>query len=131
MALPFIIGGTGERPRGVGDELQSPGGTMRRAETLSISVAECYCASDRALGAPLVAVDFGPPYHIDLWLTYHSEFKTSERHRIVIEWLRRIFDPKLYPCFRDEFIHSNDLVDMMGAQRESYGLDGFRADLPE
>lgn len=84
-----------------------------------------------ALGAPLVAVDFGPFYHIDLWLTYHSEFKTSERHRIVIEWLRRIFDPKLYPCFRDEFIHPNDLVDMMKAQREGYGLDGFRAAVPE
>ena len=84
-----------------------------------------------AMGAPLVAVDFGPPYHIDLWLTYHGEFKTSERHRIVIEWLRRIFDPKLYPCFRDEFIHPNDLVDLMKAQRETYGLEGFRAAVPE
>lgn len=75
-----------------------------------------------ALGAPLVAVDYGPPYHIDLWLTYHSEFKTSERHRIVIEWLRKIFDPKLHPCFRDEFIHPDDLVEMMKTQREGYGL---------
>ncbi len=84
-----------------------------------------------ALGAPLVAVDFGPPYYIDLWLTYHSEFRTSERHRLVIEWLRRIFDSKLYPCFRDEYIHPNDLVSMMEAQRESYGLEGFRAALPK
>ena len=84
-----------------------------------------------ALGAPLVAVDFWPPHHIDLWLTYHSEFRTSERHRIVIEWLRRIFDPKLHPCFRDEFIHPNDLVDTMKAQREVYGRDDYRAAVPE
>lgn len=84
-----------------------------------------------ALGAPLVAVDYGNPYNIDLWLTYHSEFKTSERHRVVIDWLRRIFDPKIYPCFRDEFIHPNDLVGLMQAQRESYGLEGFQAAVPD
>lgn len=84
-----------------------------------------------ALGAPLVAVDYGTRYHIDLWLTYHSEFRTSERHRIVIDWLRRIFDPKTYPCFRDEFIHPNDLIGMMQKQRESYGLDGFQAAVPD
>jgi len=83
-----------------------------------------------AMGAPLVAVDYGPPYHIDLWLTYHGEFKSSERHRIVIEWLRKIFDPKLHPCFRDEFIHPNELVEMMKAQREGYGLNGFNAAIP-
>lgn len=83
-----------------------------------------------ALGAPLVAVDYGTRYHIDLWLTYHGEFRKSERHRIVIDWLRRIFDPKTYPCFRDEFIHPNDLVGMMEKQRESYGLDGFQATVP-
>ena len=40
------------------------------------------------------------------------------------------FDPKLHPCFRDEFIHPNDLVEMMKAQREGYGLDGFNAAIP-
>jgi DNA-binding transcriptional LysR family regulator len=84
-----------------------------------------------ALGAPLVALEYDAPYFIDLWLTYHAEFKKSERHRIVIDWLRRIFDPVAYPCFRDEFIHPNDLIRMLEAQRENYGLEGFRAAIPD
>src|SRR5256885_3289208 len=60
-----------------------------------------------ALGAPLVAIDLGINYHMDLWLTYHKEFRNSDRHKLVIEWLKSIFDPKVYACFRDEFIHPN------------------------
>lgn len=80
-----------------------------------------------ALGAPLVPVDMGVSHHTDLWITYHKEFRSSERHRIVIDWLKKIFDAKLYPCFRDEFIHPNDLVPMMRETRESFGLRGFTA----
>jgi len=80
-----------------------------------------------ALGAPLVAVDLDVNYHMDLWLTYHREFRNSERHRLVISWLKSIFDPKIYPCFRDEFIHPDLLVPMMAPARESFGLDGYAA----
>jgi DNA-binding transcriptional LysR family regulator len=80
-----------------------------------------------ALGAPLVAVDMGVSHHADLWLTYHKEFRNSDRHKIVIEWLRKIFDPRTHACFRDEFIHPNALVPMMTASRESFGLHGFAA----
>ena len=80
-----------------------------------------------ALGAALVAVDLGVNHHTDLWLTYHKEFRTSDRHKIVIGWLRRIFDPKTYPCFRDEFIHPNDLVSMMASVRDSFDLKGHAA----
>src|SRR5262249_39335570 len=67
-----------------------------------------------ALGVPLIAVDMqGFGHHADLWLTYHKEFRNSDRHKIVIEWLKRIFDPRTYACFRDEFIHPNALVPMM------------------
>jgi DNA-binding transcriptional LysR family regulator len=83
-----------------------------------------------ALGAPLVAVDLGVNHHIDLWLTYHREFRHSDRHKIAIEWLRKIFDPKAFPCFRDEFIHPNDLVSMMARTRDSFGLDGYTAAAP-
>jgi DNA-binding transcriptional LysR family regulator len=78
-----------------------------------------------ALGAPLVAVDIGVRHHMDFWLTYHPDLKTSRRHMIVIDWLKRVFDPKTYPCFRDEFIHPNDLVPLMAGVRESLGIDGF------
>jgi DNA-binding transcriptional LysR family regulator len=80
-----------------------------------------------ALGAPLVAIDLGINYHMDLWLTYHREFRNSDRHKIVIDWLKKIFDPKVHACFRDEFIHPNDLVPMMKASRESFGIDGYAA----
>jgi DNA-binding transcriptional LysR family regulator len=78
-----------------------------------------------ALGAPLVPVDIGVSHHMDFWLTYHPDLKISRRHMIVIDWLKRVFDPKTYPCFRDEFIHPNDLVPLMEGVRESLGLDGF------
>lgn len=83
-----------------------------------------------AMGVPLVAVDLGVSHHVDLWLTYHKEFRSSDRHKIVIDWLKKIFDPKLYPCFRDEFIHPNDLVPMMAAPRQSFGLGGYAATGP-
>jgi len=83
-----------------------------------------------ALGAQLVAVDMGVHHHADLWLTYHKEFRHSDRHKIVIDWLKKIFDPKTYPCFRDEFIHPNDLVPLMVEPRANYGLDGYMAANP-
>jgi DNA-binding transcriptional LysR family regulator len=87
--------------------------------------------SSIALGAPLVAVDMdGFKHHADLWLTYHKEFRSSDRHKIVIDWLKQIFDPKTYACFRDEFIHPNALVPMMASMRESFGLSGYVAARP-
>lgn len=83
-----------------------------------------------ALGAPLVPVDFGFSHSLELWLTYHRDLKNSQPHMIVVDWLRRIFDPKTYPCFRDEFIHPNDLVPMMEGARETVGLDGYTAPRP-
>ena len=34
-------------------------------------------------------IDLGINYHVDLWLTYHKEFRNSDRHKIVIDWLKR------------------------------------------
>ena len=88
-------------------------------------------SSSIALGAPLVAVDMdGFSHHADLWLTYHKEFRNSDRHKIVIDWIKKIFDPKTYPCFRDEFIHPNDLVPLMTGSRENFGLEGYAAAKP-
>jgi len=86
--------------------------------------------SSIALGAALVPVDLGVHHHADLWLTYHKEFRNSDRHKIVIDWLKKIFDPKAYPCFKDEFIHPNDLVPLMAASRASFGLQGYVAGGP-
>jgi DNA-binding transcriptional LysR family regulator len=86
--------------------------------------------SAMALGAPLVAIDLGINYHMDLWLTYHREFRNSDRHKIVIDWLKKIFDPKAYACFRDEFVHPNDLVPLMVGPRNNFGLQGYSAPQP-
>ena len=86
--------------------------------------------SSIALGASLVAVDMGVSHHADLWLTYHKEFRNSDRHKIVIDWLKKIFDPKTYPCFRDEFIHPNDLVPLMAGPRANFGLERYVAAKP-
>src|SRR6478735_9440902 len=83
--------------------------------------------SSVALGADLVPVDLGVRHHADLWLTYHKEFRNSDRHKIVIDWLKKIFDPKAYPCFKDEFIHPNDLVPLMASARANFGLQGYVA----
>ena len=32
---------------------------------------------------------------------------------IVVEWLRRIFDPIRFPCFAEKFIHPNELVPLL------------------
>ncbi len=83
-----------------------------------------------ALGAPLVPIDVGLRYHLDFWLTYHPEFKRSEKHIVVIDWLKRIFDPRAYPCFRDEFIHPRDLVPLMTDAAKTTGLRGYAATIP-
>lgn len=83
-----------------------------------------------ALGAPLVAVDVGVSHYMDMWLTYHGDLKNSHKHMVVVDWLRRIFDPQTYPCFRDDFIHPNDLVPLMAEVRRAHGLQGFVATDP-
>lgn len=83
-----------------------------------------------ALGAPLVAVDVGYRNQFDLWLTYHPDLKRSEKHMVVVEWLKRIFNSSSYACFKDEFIHPNELVKQMAVAAETMGLKGYTATLP-
>jgi DNA-binding transcriptional LysR family regulator len=83
-----------------------------------------------ALGAPLVAIDLGITYHMDLWLSHHKQFRNSDRHMIVVDWLKGIFDPRVYACFRDEFIHPDDLKPLMVGSRENFGLQGHAAPKP-
>jgi DNA-binding transcriptional LysR family regulator len=66
-----------------------------------------------ALGARLVPVEIRISHFYDIWVTYHPDLKNSERHMVVLGWLRRIFDPQVYPCFKDEFIHPVALIELM------------------
>lgn len=62
-----------------------------------------------ALGADVIPVDIGIKYQTDIWLTYHPDARSVKRIALFIDWARSLFDPKLYPWFRDEFIHPNEL----------------------
>jgi DNA-binding transcriptional LysR family regulator len=62
-----------------------------------------------ALGSDLVPVDIGVRHHVDIWMTYHPDARSVRRVSLFIDWLKTLFDPKLYPWFGDEFIHPRDM----------------------
>ena len=79
-----------------------------------------------ALGAPVVPLNFGGRHSLDIWLTYHPDARKTPRRALVIDWLKRIFDPKLYPWFRDEFIHPSELAEFMPPEaKANVGLGFF------
>jgi hypothetical protein len=60
-------------------------------------------------------------------MTYHPDLRKSEPHLVVIELLRKLFDQRRYPCFRQDFIHPRDLVPMMPDVAETLAGRGFLA----
>jgi DNA-binding transcriptional LysR family regulator len=64
-----------------------------------------------ALGGDIVPVDVGEVMALDIWLTYHPDAKRIARVRRMIEMVTQSFDPRLFPWFRDEFIHPDKLLD--------------------
>ena len=63
-----------------------------------------------AIGTDLIPVDIGVRHQVDIWMTYHPDARTISRVSFFIDWLRTLFDPKLYPWFGDEFIHPRELA---------------------
>jgi len=80
-----------------------------------------------ALGARLVPVEIGIRHFYDIWVTYHPDLKNSERHMLVLGWVRRIFNPQVYPCFKDEFIHPVALIELMDEIAAPVHVRGFIA----
>lgn len=62
-----------------------------------------------ALGDPLIPLDLGVKFELDIWLAYHPDAKKIPRVRQLIEWTIQSFDGRKYPWFSDEFIHPKDL----------------------
>ena len=85
----------------------------------------------RALGADLVPVDIDVHQPMDIWLTYHPDARRTKRMGLAIDWLRTIFDPVVYPWFRDEFIHPNDLVKMAPDGTDIQSVEGSFAASPQ
>jgi DNA-binding transcriptional LysR family regulator len=84
-----------------------------------------------ALGAKLLPVDIGMKNRLDIWMTYHPDIRHSRRHMIVVDWLRRIFDARRFPCFGEDFIHPSELVSLMTESAMVSGVDGFAAATPD
>lgn len=83
-----------------------------------------------ALGAPVEPIDIGESHNLDIWLTYHPDVRKSPRKAEAIDWLKAIFNPKVYPWFRDEFIHPNELIDMVPPDADmNFGRGYFAATL--
>jgi DNA-binding transcriptional LysR family regulator len=62
-----------------------------------------------ALGDPLIPLDIGVQFDLDIWLTYHPDAKKIPRVRQLIDWTVQSFDGRKYPWFGDEFVHPKDL----------------------
>jgi DNA-binding transcriptional LysR family regulator len=61
------------------------------------------------MGPNMVPVDVGAIFPHDIWLTYHPDAARVARVRRLIDWIMENFDSKMFPWFRDEFIHPRDL----------------------
>lgn len=62
-----------------------------------------------ALGDPLIPLDIGYKFELDIWLAYHPDSKKIPRVRQLIDWIVQSFDGRKYPWFSDEFVHPMDL----------------------
>lgn len=67
------------------------------------------------LNRQIVPVDIGARHQMDIWLTYHPDTKHSQEKKLLIEWVRSIFDSREHPWFSDRFIHPRDLAEMCDA----------------
>ncbi len=82
------------------------------------------------LNAPVVPVDLGLNHYMDIWLTYHPDARKTTRASLVIDWVKSIFDPSRFPWFRDEFIHPNELAQMMKDDASLNDAFGYSAVTP-
>jgi DNA-binding transcriptional LysR family regulator len=82
------------------------------------------------LGAPVVPVDIGEGYSLDVWMTYHPEVRKCRHRSVAIEWIKSMFDPVQYPWFRDRFIHPRALLNLMPKAARINDGRGFLATDP-
>lgn len=75
-----------------------------------------------ALGDPLIPLDIGVKFELDIWLAYHPDAKKIARVKHLIDWTVQSFDGQKFPWFRDKFVHPRDLHK---AYKEAEPLDLF------
>jgi DNA-binding transcriptional LysR family regulator len=60
------------------------------------------------LGTKVLPVALQVRYEMDVWLCFHEDARNTPRISCVIDWLNSIFDPRLFPWFRRDFIAPKD-----------------------
>lgn len=83
-----------------------------------------------ALNAPVIPVDLGIKHHMDIWLAYHPDARKAKKTSLVIDWIKSIFDSSRFPWFGDEFIHPNELAQMIKDDAALNDAFGFTAVTP-
>lgn len=63
-----------------------------------------------AMGSELIPIDIDAYHHVDIWMTYHPDARSTPRVSVFIDWLKTLFDAKQYPWFGDAFIHPRELA---------------------
>jgi DNA-binding transcriptional LysR family regulator len=81
------------------------------------------------IGTRLVPLAVPLHYELDVWLCFHEDGRSTPRIAKVIDWLNSIFDPRLYPWFRREFIAPKDfdaVIESNGVKQQILDLSLLR-----
>jgi DNA-binding transcriptional LysR family regulator len=81
------------------------------------------------IGTKLMPLSVPLRYELDVWLCFHEDGRSTPRIAKVIDWLHSIFDPRLFPWFRREFVPPRDfgeITEANGAKSQIAGLSLIR-----
>ncbi|MFC5508620.1 LysR family transcriptional regulator [Bosea massiliensis] len=65
-----------------------------------------------AFGNKVVPLNLPLTKHRDIWLTYRADARERAAVATTIAWLKALFDPRRWKCFRDEFVPARDVGPM-------------------
>jgi DNA-binding transcriptional LysR family regulator len=71
------------------------------------------------IGVKLVPIPLPVRHTLDIWLCFHEASRGIPRVAAVIDWLSGIFDPRMFPWFRREFVAPRDfdaIIDANGSR---------------
>ncbi len=72
-----------------------------------------------AIGAPVKPLNLPIRYSLDIWLCFHEQSRSIKRVSAAIDWLTTIFDSRIYPWFRREFVppaRFDAIIDAQGSR---------------
>jgi DNA-binding transcriptional LysR family regulator len=79
-----------------------------------------------ALGGRVVPIDFGLRVSKDIFLAYHPDARRIKRISLMIDEIKKMFDSRKYPWFRDEFLLPDDLLAMVDPNDREFEFEGFK-----